>query len=78
MIELTSEFVEQYAAADEREKLHISREPTGAQRGKLGFLLFDREETIIKVEIKRQMPQASDAFVMDVLRMAIRMIHAQD
>jgi hypothetical protein len=43
----------------------------------LGGLLFDRECEIIKREIRRQMPDATDAFVQDVLRLAIRAIHPE-
>ena len=75
MSELTPQFVEKYATAHQDEKLGLCTGLTGGQKMTLGVLLFERECEIIKREIRRQMPDASDQFVMAVLRMAIRMVH---
>lgn len=76
MAELTPEFVEKYATAHEDEKLGLCGGLTGGQKMELGVLLFERECEIIKREIRRQMPDASDPFVLAVLRMAVRMVHS--
>jgi hypothetical protein len=78
MAELTPEFVERYATAHEGEKLGLCRGLTGGQKMALGVLLFERECEIIKREIRRQMPDSSDTFVMDVLRLMVRRIHGND
>jgi hypothetical protein len=78
MIELTPEFVEKYATAPKRERRELCLNLTCSQKMEIGPLLFERECRIIKAEILRQMPHASDAFIRDVLRMTVRKIHGDD
>jgi len=75
---LSPELVERYATAPKGEKRDICLNLSFSQKLELGPLLFERECRIIKSEILRQMPDASEAFVRDVLRMTVRMIHGDD